>query len=247
MGKPYPRFGPYNVIADTNALYALDSRKLVSAGFEAALTELRKLAAVELYIPHVVIGELAYQKFYVAAGAIALVNSKLNLLTELTGSKQPSLLSPEQAKKKILKRYEAWRKSVKAKRLSPDIQQAAWNKIVQDAVWRMPPFEHSDDKKHEKGFRDRVVLESVVQVCSKNSKETVLLCEDGLLSKAAGALGAKNLTVVPRLEDFTSRVRLLKEKETKEWGEILFAEAAREFYDKRGGPHPLDRKTQKLS
>jgi len=74
MAKPFPKFGPYNVIADTNALFALDSRKLVSVGFETALTELRKLAGVELYIPSVVIGELAYQKLQAAVAAIAAVN-----------------------------------------------------------------------------------------------------------------------------------------------------------------------------
>ena len=70
MAKPVPKFGPYNVIADTNALYALDSRKLVSVGFETALTELRGLAIVHLYIPDVVIGELAYQKFQFVTAAI---------------------------------------------------------------------------------------------------------------------------------------------------------------------------------
>ncbi len=187
---------------------------------------------VQLHIPDVVIGELAYQKFQAATGAIAIVNSKLSLLGELTGAKLPSLCSAEQAKKKIIKRYANWRKSVNAQRLIPNVKQTAWNKIVEDAIWRIPPFEHSDDKKHEKGFRDRVVLESVIQMCSKNINETILLSEDGLLTKAAGVCGAKNLTIVPRLEDFTSRVRLLKEKETKEWGESLFAEAKREFYDK---------------
>jgi hypothetical protein len=232
MAKPYPKFGPYNIIADTNALYAQDSRKLVSGGFEVALTELRTLASVQLYIPDVVIGEMAYQKLQMAAAAIASVNGQLNILNLLTGTKQPTICSTEQAKKKILKRYADWRKSVNAQRFIPNIKQTAWNKIVEDAIWRIPPFEHSDDKKHEKGFRDRVVLESVIQMCSKNANQTVLLCEDGLLTKAAGVCGAKNLTIVPRLEDFTSRVRLLKEKETKEWGESLFAEAKREFYDK---------------
>jgi len=126
----------------------------------------------------------------------------------------------------------AWSKTVNAKQFVPQIKQARWNKIVEDAIWRIPPFEHSEDKKHEKGFRDRVVLESVIQLCLKNTNDMVLLCEDSRLSKAAGDCGVKNLTIVPRLEDFTSRVRLLKEKETKEWGESLFAEAKREFFDK---------------
>ena len=130
------------------------------------------------------------------------------------------------------KRIQTWSKTINAIRFVPQIQKTAWNKIVEDAVWRVPPFEHSEDKKHEKGFRDRVVLESVIQLCSKSTAETVLLCEDGRLSKAAANCRIKHLTIVPRLEDFTSRVRLLKEKETKEWGESLFAEAKREFYEK---------------
>ncbi len=233
MAKPFPKFGPYNIIADTNALRAQDSRKLVSTGFETALAELRKLTTIQLYIPDVVIGELAYQKFEMAVAAIESINSKLNLLVEITGVRRTAVCSVEQAKKIIQKRYSAWCKLANARRFVPKVQQAVWNKIVEDAVWRVLPFERpSEDRKHEKGFRDRVVLEAVVQLCSNASNETVLLTEDGLLSKAVSGCGAKNLTIVPRLEDFTSRVRLLKEKETKEWVEAFFTEATQAFYTK---------------
>lgn len=232
MGKPYPKFGPYNIIADTNALRAQDSRKLVSAGFEAALAELRKLTTIQLFVPDVVIGELAYQKFEMASAAIEAINSKLNLLGETTGARRPTVCSAEQAKRMIQKRYSVWCKANNVRRHVSKVRQATWNKIVQDAVWRNPPFEPDEDRKHEKGFRDRVVLEAVVQLCSSATSETVLLTEDGLLSKAVSNCSPKNLTIVPRLEDFTSRVRLLKEKETKEWIEALFSEAKRAFYAK---------------
>lgn len=232
MAKPFPKFGPYNIIADTNALRAQDSRKLVSAGFEAALAEVRKLTTVQLYVPDVVIGELAYQKFEMAVAAIEAINSKLNLLGEITGARRPTICSVEQAKRTIQRRYAAWCKANNARRFVSKVRQAAWNKVVEDAVWRALPFERSEDRKHEKGFRDRVVLEAVMQLCGNATNETVLLTEDGLLSKAVSGCGAKNLTVVPRLEDFTSRVRLLKEKETKEWIDALFAEATRAFYAK---------------
>ena len=84
MAKPFPKFGPYNVVADTNALRAQDSRKLVSSGFETALTELRKLATVQLHIPDVVIGELAYQKFEMAVAAIDTIVTNTRLLGEIT-------------------------------------------------------------------------------------------------------------------------------------------------------------------
>jgi hypothetical protein len=232
MAKPFPKFGPYNIIADTNALRAQDSRKLVSAGFEAALAELRKLTTIQLYVPDVVIGEMAYQKFEMASAAIEAINSKLNLLGEITGGRKPTVCSVAQARKIIQKRYSTWCKTNSARRFVSKVRQANWNRIVEDAVWRISPFEPSEDRKHEKGFRDRVVLEAVTQLCSNTTNETILLTEDGLLSKAVIGCGLKSLTIVPRLEDFTSRVRLLKEKETKEWIETLFAEATRTFYAK---------------
>ena len=230
MPKPYPKVGPYNIIADTNALRAQDSRKLVSAGFEAALAELRKITTVHLHIPDVVIGELAYQKFEMAAAAIETVNSKLNLIVELTGGNKPTVTPLEKAKKNIQKRYHDWCKASNAHKFMVKITQADWNKIVDDAVWRALPFEPPKDERVEKGLRDRVVLEAVKQLCSTSAHETVLLTGDGLLSQAAIGCSAKNLTVVPRLEDFTSRVRMLKEQRTKEWAEALFAEATRAFY-----------------
>jgi len=119
---------------------------------------------------------------------------------------------------------------VAARRLVPKVRRAVWSKFVEDAIWRIPPFEHSEDSKHEKGFRDRVVLETVVQLCSNSTAETILLSGDGLLSKAVEGCGIKHLTVVPRLEDFSSRVRLLKETAEKEWVDGLFAEAECVFY-----------------
>src|SRR5205823_5037827 len=108
MAKPFPKFGPYNIIADTNALRAHDSRKLVSAGFEAALAELRKLATIQLFVPDVVVGEMAYQKFEMASAAIEAINSKLNLLGEITGARRPTVCSVEQARRTIEKRYSDW-------------------------------------------------------------------------------------------------------------------------------------------
>src|SRR6266516_1448738 len=150
MGKPLPKFGPYTIIADTNALYPRDQRKLVSANFEKALAEMRKLATVQLIIPHVVIGELAYQRYVLAKAAIEVANNKLRVLAEVTGVSQPKLCSIEQAKKKILKRYDAWRKAVSGRRFAPKVKQSVWSRVVEDAVWRIPPFEHSEDGKHEK-------------------------------------------------------------------------------------------------
>lgn len=232
MGKVLPKFGPYTVIVDTNALYTPEPRKLVSSKFESSLTELRKLATAHLIIPRVVIGELAYQKYVWAKAAVEAANSKLDGLTALTGATRPKLLSVDQAKKRILNRYQTWCKSVGARQFVPKVKQMIWNSVVEDAVWRVPPFEHSDDGKHEKGFRDRVVLESLLQNCSNVTHETVFLSEDGLLKSAVTGRNIKNLAVHPRLEDFTSRVRLLKEKAEEEWVETFFTEATRAFYDK---------------
>lgn len=230
MGKTLPKFGPYIIIADTNALYPRDQRKLVSSSFEKALTDLRKLAMVQLIIPQVVIGELAYQRFVLAKTTLEVANNKLAVLAEITGVSQPKLCSIEQVKKRILKRYDAWCKVVTARRFAPKVKQAIWSGVVEDAVWRIPPFEHSDDSKHEKGFRDRVVLEAILQSCSTSANETVFLCNDGLLKTAVLNRGLKNLTIVPRLEDYESRIRLQKEKATKEWVNDVFDAATKEFY-----------------
>lgn len=232
MGKPLPKFGPYTVIVDTNALFTPEPRKLVSSKFESSLAELRKLATAHLIIPQVVIGELAYRKYLWAKAAVESTNSKLDGLAELTGATRPRFISVDQARRRIVKRYQVWCKSVGARQFVPKVKQAIWNSLVEDAVWRIPPFEHSDDGKHEKGFRDRVVLESLLQNCTNQAHETVFLTEDGLLKSAVAGRNLKNLAIHPRLEDFTSRVRLLKEKAEEEWVELFFSEATRAFYER---------------
>jgi hypothetical protein len=232
MPKVLPKLGPYEIIPDTNALFARDSRKLVSGGFETALAELRKIAPVNLRIPRVVLGEMAYQKFFAALSALQSAEQNLSTIHLVTGEKPQRLPSRDQIKKSILRRYDEWLNSIGGHILKPRIAQRTWEKVVDDAIWRVAPFEHSEDSKIEKGFRDRVVLESVIQFCKTTENEVVLLCKDGQLVDGMSACGIKSLSIHPRLEDFASRVRLMKDSAEKEWVNELFQAATREFYEK---------------
>lgn len=230
MAKVLPKIGPYDVIPDTNALFAQDPRKLVSGGFESALLELRKITQVNLYIPHTVLGELAYRKYSTAANSHESATQNWNTIANITGLRPPRAVSNAVLKTKIIRRYQAWLKSVKGKQLKPRMAQRTWEKLLHDAIWRNAPFEHSDDTKHEKGFRDRVIFESVAQFRARTGNEIVFLCNDGRLREAVTRSGFSQLVVLPRLEDFASRVRLMKDNAEKAWVDELFSAASTEFY-----------------
>jgi len=229
MAKVLKNMPTYEVIPDSNALFAIDPRKLVSGGFESALAELRRIAPVNLHIPQVVLGELAFQKWAAAEAAIRSANKNLSTLSATTGCKAPALPSPETARRCIKRRYAQWCTGVQASVLRPKIRKQEWERMVEDAVWRVSPFERSEDGKHEKGFRDRVIFESIEQFCRHAANEVIVLCQDGLLTERLKQCGAK-LSVFPRLEDFASRVRLMKEQEVSAWVNELFAAANAAFY-----------------
>ncbi len=65
------------------------------------------------------------------------------------------------------------------------MNQQTWSSIVDKALWRVPPFEPSDDGKHEKGFRDALIMASVMEFAKGNPElACAFISDDNLLREA---------------------------------------------------------------
>src|SRR5204862_86291 len=84
--------------------------------------------------------------------------------------------------------------------LKLDIDKVDWSRVIDDSVYRLPPFEKGDK---EKGFRDLVVLETVLQLV-ETSPTTPRVCrialvtDDDLLTTAVQTrtVGRKNVRIL---------------------------------------------------
>lgn len=62
--------------------------------------------------------------------------------------------------------------------IKPNYANINWDKLVYDSVWKNPPFE----EKNEKGFKDRMIIESIKNFLEMNPTETIFfICDDNKL------------------------------------------------------------------
>ena len=93
------------------------------------------------------------------------------------------------------------------------IEKVQWQEIINKASFRLPPFEDGDK---EKGFRDALVLETVLQVIEKSpvsakSCRIVFITNDKLLSNAfvSKTVSRKNVNLLPSISDLESLINVL--------------------------------------
>lgn len=122
-------------------------------------------------------------------------------------------------------------------RVEPTPAAIDWGALCEAAIWRRPPFQ-GDPKNpdSEKGFRDALILETLVSVAKQQPGDVkiVFLCNDELLRATAEArLGDdKRCSFHESVSDFSSYVKLTNEKHSAEFIKALVDRATKKFYDR---------------
>lgn len=221
------------IIPDTNILFPKDPSGLFSAGFIKGIKKLAEEsgADIEVHIPDLVLLERAHQRATIAKGQYEKVKSgseslKANLGLEIPlGAVDPKLIEDE-----ALKQLGQEADTLKYKVIATPTDRINWSEIVDDAAWRRLPFEEGDK---EKGFKDRVIFETVSRFCDDHpSARIYFVCNDHLLATTAKTLSSiSNLAIVPDLSPIFDLVKIA-ETEAKQYAAEIFAKIAKEFYDK---------------
>jgi hypothetical protein len=223
----------YVLIPDSQALFVVKDRvDEVNPAFVRLVQECKHHCSLTLVIPETVRGEIVYQKVREAQTAAKRLREGLATLTALTGHATETLPTDAELKAKIEAKFDAWMQSVDATIAPNVISEKAWAKIIDDATWRHPPFEHSDDGKHEKGFRDALIKSSVVALAKSNKGVThAFVSDDALLTKAIESEKLENVRVFESVKLFAGHVSLVRESIDQKLAIALQANAQKTFYE----------------
>jgi hypothetical protein len=226
---------PHVVICDTNILWHEDKEPVASPVFELFWSKASAAFDLSLCIPDAVWGELLFQHFTSCHKLLKLTEENIKKISSITAYEHKTRLSPERIRTQIEKKFDKWAKLHRAIILPLPIQKIDWVRMSTDAIWRRPPF--AADPKHpdlEKGFRDALIMESVVDFVLSDARKVniAFLCNDHVLRNAtAGRLKTDlRFTAYETLEDFESYLALTNEKFTNEFIAKILARARKRFF-----------------
>jgi len=207
----------------------------VNPEFDAFWKEHEFLLKLELVIPEVVKGELLFQQTSSAFKSLEKAAENIRDISSITARTHKLKLSRETVRKLIEQKLDKWVKSKRAKIVKIPINSINWRKFCDDAIWRKPPFlfePRSPDI--EKGFRDTLILETLVDFVRNESRNVIIvfICNDDLLrTTAENRLGnCKHCSFYENLPDFSSYIKLTKEKLTKEFIKAILSRAKEKFF-----------------
>lgn len=144
-------------------------------------------------------------------------------LDQLNAMQIPTIDELEQ---KLQSAFDRWLSDLDAT-VIPVSSEIDWSALIDKAVGRKPPFSPRTEK-GEKGFKDAIILEMLLDFHKMSSDRTVVfVCADGLLSKTAGEhLGHESRS----LNEFHSLVDLQVTQRHEEFIRALLTKVAEVFY-----------------
>lgn len=227
-----------NVVFDSSGLYP-NTNAVVCSEFEDFLKEFSDKCDLKIYIPEVVKGELCYQKVSKADENLKKATELLLSIGKTVERQRKTPFKKEELRPLVEKKFDKW-----AKQKSVILLETPWNKIPlkelqEKSIWRIPPFEdlkrslESCKKcRAEKGFRDALILFSVLELVKKITKNKVyFVCSDKLLLDAVNNQSeSERLVPLQKIEELSSRLRLSFEEDNEKWINLISNKAREVFY-----------------
>lgn len=224
---------PHVVFVDTSILFHNDKKFPVNPKFDEFWNDYSAKISLKLKIPEVVKGEILYQQTSAALKELKKVNDAFNTISSITLKKYKPRTSGQKIKKEIIKKFDNWVHSKQAEVIETPLSLINWGKIIEDSLWRVPPFE----KGTEKGFRDSIILETVVHYIShlQDEYQGAFICKDTLLRDATSQrlLADERFAVYENIEDFKSYLDLTHEQLENRFIKNIIKKASKKFFNKR--------------
>lgn len=225
----------YFVIPDTNILFTPDVRRIACSEFEDQWKSAAQTTKLQLILPEIVAEEILFRRYWEAARANANAAKALNQIAAVTGTTAPILKTEARIKKDIRTVFRKWLSNHQGHIAKTPTSRIRWREVVDAAVWRRPPFSPfcPDKPDSEKGFRDALILESIVHILRSNPNHHIsILTADDLLKTALSPRmsGFKNAALFGSIAEFTSSLRLLSERLNQSFVEAIVAIAPTIFF-----------------
>jgi hypothetical protein len=228
---------PHAVVVDTNILFDQDKSKVVNFDFDAFWEKHATEANLQLLIPEVVVGEILFQQTTSALKTLSRANESFDRLSSFTGKSYSHRVNDTRVKTEIRSRFYCWAKVKKVRELATPISEIDWKNLISNSIWRLPPFSYDPKKEDlEKGFRDSLILETLVSYCeSEIDKKIVFLSNDTLLREASEVRLKSDSTfsAFESIDDFEAYLRLEKENLEQSFIRSITNKAAKRFFKYR--------------
>jgi hypothetical protein len=196
------------VVFDTSVIYTGSASELIRQEAASLIKETKfPDLDVQWYLPEMVRHERQYQMQKKALELLSAIAKVERLLGHNLAITEQILL--DSVEKVVSQKHE----DLGLRCLSLDYHKVDWHRVALDAAYRNPPFK---DGETEKGFRDRIIVESFVQLvadCPKTSNicRLVLVTGDVLLARAVDArtTSSTNTTSISSLEELKGLINTL--------------------------------------
>jgi len=228
--KPRKRQRPQlRVIFDTNILFTDSASELV----RQEVTNLIKDSAypdleIQWHIPEMVRHERQYQMQKRALELLPHVEKVEKLLGHNLAINERMLV--ENVDKVVSERLN----ELGLLSLALDDSRVDWHSLALDAAYRRPPFK---DGETEKGFRDRIIIESFLQLAGDSPRtpkicRIVLVSGDGLVAQTVKTriAGFTNCAVLASLEELKGLINTLVSQVDESFLDLLKPKAERLFF-----------------
>lgn len=146
-------------------------------------------------------------------------------------------ITDDRVQKEVEAKFDNWSTHRHAEVLSTPTNVIVWPEIVRQAIWREPPFEtDAKNSESEKGFRDALILETLVHFCATDTRDihVAFLCKDRLLRETAESRlsGDPRFTAYELIEDFKTYLDLTSEKLEDVFIRAIIKRASDKFFAK---------------
>ena len=231
--KSAPR--PHILIPDTSILWHEDKTHAVDPEFDQFWDQHVTLVTLQLVVPEVVRSELLFQQTTSACKAFDRVTEQLAIISAITTHPQRHRLQKEKIKQQIAAKVDKWLDGKSALVQPIPISRINWEQLCEAAAWRLPPFTlNPKNPEWEKGFRDALILETVVDHIATNADKVniAFVCNDRTLRETA-ALRLKSdsrCACYETLQEFSSYIKLTREQLTNEFIRAILLRARRKFF-----------------
>lgn len=191
---------------------------------------------MELAVPDVVVGELNFQQTTSATKLLDKVITGLDEISGIVATRHATRLTREDVKAQVSAKIEKWLKAKSATELKAPVDSIDWRRLIHASIWRLQPFTYDAKKPEvEKGFRDAIILETLVNTADRaraEEKNVIFLCKDQLLRTTAVEMlkTKQNAICFESLKDFEGYIKLTQEKLTSSFVTQIQNRARARFY-----------------
>lgn len=220
------------VLFDTNVLYTQAASDLVKPEVAALIDEHSTYIdhKITWHIPDIVRHERQYQMIKAGTSLIPSINKLEKLLGHNLAINENTL------KEQVIRIVNSQLSAMRLNLVTVEASRVNWDKMMLDAAYRQPPF---DPGEREKGFRDALVIESLLQLIHQSPVtpavcRVVMVSEDKLTSEAAksACISFPNVRILNTLEELRGLINTLVSAVDERFVEEMQSKAQPYFFVK---------------